>query len=212
MRKRRKKRRFLKKSLQFFLLLFLILGSYLFYKNYRIYRQVTQLEQEVRQATQTYGLTAYHDLVLAIIYTETKGQGSDPMQSSESAFGEVGFIQGTQESINQGVAYLAESLALAEEEKVDLATAIQAYNFGLDYIYYIANRGGKNDISLAEEYSRDVLAPFLGNTTQAQYRYIKIPSLIYNGGYLYHNGGNLFYADIVAWNQLKVKFFQFFLQ
>lgn len=208
MRKKQKKVRFFRRSLQLILLIFLSLGSYLFYKNYQIYQQVAHLEEEVKVAEKTAGLTGYHDLILAIIFTETKGQGIDPMQSSESAFGESGVISNTQESINQGVAYLAKSLALANEQTVDLSTAIQAYNFGLDYIYFIAERGGVNNVDLADTYSREVIAPYLGNHTQEQYRYLKLPALIHNGGYLYKNGGNLFYADLVAWNQWKVRFFQ----
>ncbi|WP_019724730.1 lysozyme family protein, partial [Enterococcus mundtii] len=77
-----------------------------------------------------------------------------------------------------------------------LATAIQAYNFGKDYIAYVNERGGKNTVRLAEEYSRDVLSPLLGNDNKKTYRYWRIQSLLYNGGYLYHNGGNMFYADV----------------
>ncbi len=208
MQKKKKKVSFFKRSLLLFLLISLSLGSYLFYKNYQIYQQVIRLEEEVKIAEKIQGLTGYHDLILAIIITETKGQGIDPMQSSESAFGEVGIISGTQESIHQGVAYLAKAIVLASEQGVDLATAIQAYNFGLDYIYFIAEHGGVNDIDLADDYSREVIAPFLGNHTQEQYRYLKFPALVHNGGYLYKNGGNLFYANLVIWNQWKVRFFQ----
>ena len=34
-----------------------------------------------------------------------------------------------------------------------------------------------------------------------QYRYYRWQALVYNGGYLYQNGGNMFYAEIVKMNR-----------
>ena len=54
---------------------------------------------------------------------------------------------------------------------------------------------------LAEEYSREVLSPLLGNDQNTKYRYYRWQALVYNGGYLYQNGGNMFYAEIVKMNR-----------
>ncbi len=59
----------------------------------------------------------------------------------------------------------------------DLWTAVQAYNFGTDYIDYVAARGGVNTLELAETYSREVLSPLLGNDTEQTYRYWGIQSV-----------------------------------
>lgn len=83
------------------------------------------------------------DLVLAMIYTETKGGEADVMQSSESNSGVKDSITDSQTSIEHGVDLLSENLALAEEAKVDSWTAVQAYNFGTAYIDYVAKNGGK---------------------------------------------------------------------
>ena len=41
----------------------------------------------------------------------------------------------------------------------------------------------------------------LGNDQNTKYRYYRWQALVYNGGYLYQNGGNMFYAEIVKMNR-----------
>ncbi|SMJ46509.1 pneumococcal vaccine antigen A family protein [Enterococcus faecium] len=77
-----------------------------------------------------------------------------------------------------------------------------------DYIAYVKNHGGENTVELAEAYSKDVLSPLLGNEEGKQYRYWRIQSLLYNGGYLYHNGGNMFYPDIVKMNEKIIETYE----
>lgn len=87
--------------------------------------------------------TANVDLVLAMIYTETKGDDGDVMQSSESSDGVANSITDSQTSIRQGVTVLSENLTLADEAGVDVWTAVQAYNFGTAYIDYVAKMVAK---------------------------------------------------------------------
>lgn len=186
------------------LLLVLLAGTVtLGVRNYTILKDVHKYDDEVAKATEKYEISQYADLASAIIYTESKGKATDLMQSSESRYGEVDQITSKAESVDAGVAFLAQALNKAKETGCDLSTGIQAYNFGLDYIDYVAENGGKNSLKLAEEYSKEVLAPQLGNEEQTQYRYWGLFSVFYNGGFLYHNGGNLFYAKNVQWNQWK---------
>ncbi|MGM0124516.1 hypothetical protein IGI37_001894 [Enterococcus sp. AZ194] len=199
--KRRKKRKILRRIISTFLLICLAGTVYLTYQTAKTVRRVTQYEEKVETAAEKNQIPEYKNLLLAIIYTESKGKGIDLMQSSESAFGSRNQITTQEESIEKGVAYFAEVLALSREKGDDDWTAVQAYNFGIDYVNYIADNGGKNTVELAEAYSRDVLSPTLGNVDKKQYRYWRIQSLFYNGGYLYHNGGNIFYADVVKMNQ-----------
>ena len=207
MRVRKRKKRLFR---LFILLFFIFLGEtlYLFVKNYREYQQGKKIKKKVSQKVTEYGLDSYKEIILSMIYTESKGLGDDPMQSSESAYGEAGKMMVAEDSIQQGVEYFAQALILGQENGVDLWTAVQAYNFGLDYIYYIAENGGINTVDLADQYSGDILAPQLGNTTHTRYRYWHTSALLHNGGYLYHNGGNMFYAEKVRWNQQKIMFFQ----
>lgn len=209
---RKKKKSCLGRLFKLFLLLVMGGGIYLTYNNYQTLKQVHQYDSLVEKAVKENEIPEYKNLVLSIIFTETKGQGQDPMQSSESTYGETGKIQNPEESIAQGVAYLAEAIGKSKETKTDIWTAVQAYNFGLKYIDYVAENGGVNSVELAEIYSRDILSPLLGNEDQTTYRYFGWQSIIYNGGYLYHNGGNLFYAELVKINQRKIEWTSFLFE
>ena len=56
----------------------------------------------------------HENLVKAIILTESRGNGVDLMQSSESAYGQMGAITTQEGSIDQGVKYLSEMIAEAK--------------------------------------------------------------------------------------------------
>lgn len=192
------------------LFVFTILATilFLFGRTYQSIKRVENYQPEISSALKKYQMQEHENLVKAIILTESRGNGVDLMQSSESAYGQMGAITTQEGSIDQGVKYLSEMIAEAKVLGCDLATAIQAYNFGKDYIAYVNERGGKNTVGLAEEYSRDVLSPLLGNDNKKTYRYWRIQSLLYNGGYLYHNGGNMFYADVVKMNQQFLEWYE----
>lgn len=192
-------------SLRIFCVTIVLATCFMVYRNYQILKQVHQFDTQVEQALVENGISEYKDLALSIIFTESKGKGEDPMQSSESYTGETGQISTPTQSITQGVAFLAQAIQRSKELKTDIWTAVQAYNYGLDYIDYVAKNGGGNTVELAESYSKDILSPQLGNQEREQYRYYAWRSFLYNGGYLYHNGGNMFYADLVKTNQWKIK-------
>lgn len=174
-------------------------------KVYQNVKNVVQYRDQVEQAAEKYHVSEYTDLLMGIVYTESRGKGTDLMQSSESLYGEQNMIESQTESIDQGVYHFAEVYQQAQKSGCDLWTAVQAYNYGGQYIDYVKKNGGKNSVKLAEAYSKDVLSPFLGNQDQSTYRYWHPLSLFYNGGYLYQNGGNMFYADLVKLNQKLVE-------
>ena len=88
----------------------------------------------VREILSEKDTPANEELVLAMIYTETKGKEGDVMQSSESASGSTNTINDNASSIRQGVQTLTDNLYLAQKKGVDVWTAVQAYNFGPAYI------------------------------------------------------------------------------
>lgn len=149
--------------------------------------------------------TTNEDLILAMIYTETKGQEVDLMQSSESSTGVANTITDSRESVRQGVTVLSDNLSQALQYKTDAWTAVQAYNFGNAYIKYVAKHGGKNTVNLAKEYSKTVVAPSLGNDSGNTYRYYNPIALFYGGGELYQDGGNIYYAKQVQFNLFLIK-------
>ncbi|MDR2977463.1 MAG: lysozyme family protein [Streptococcaceae bacterium] len=147
------------------------------------------------------------ELVLAIIYQETKGGERDVMQSSESVSGVKNTASDTRDSIKNGISHLAEMLSYAEKKETDVWTGVQAYNFGKAYVDYVADNGGKNTMALADDYSKSVLAPSLGNTTGQTYRHLTWDAFTYNGGKLYTDGGNLFYAQEVKEKMNLIRWF-----
>lgn len=189
----------MKKLLQWLLVTGLLVICFYAYRIHRDVTNVLRYQPMVQKILDENDSQSNEELVLAMIYTETKGKSVDVMQSSESRTGAPNTITNSEESIRQGVEYLNQTISEAREKGCDMWTAIQAYNFGSGYIDFVAKRGGKNTTTLAKEYSRDVLAPKLGNKTGKSY-FSMYPVAFLNGGQLYVNGGNIYYADQVAWN------------
>ena len=149
--------------------------------------------------TKLYGISDYIGLAYALIMVENPStDGTDDiMQSSESAgYPGPGHLTG-EASVKQGCKHLAEQIKNGQTQNVDIWGVMQGYNFGSAYIPWLANRGGKNTTDLAEEYSRDVVAPSLGNTTGATYPYVNAVSQADGRTYLYVNGGNFHYAAMI---------------
>ncbi|MGT2716416.1 lysozyme family protein [Streptococcus respiraculi] len=185
-------------------LIVLVFLAYQFYKTHRDVKQVMTYQPMVQEILAENDTKANEELVLAMIYTETKGKQADVMQSSESASGYADTITDSKESIRQGVEYLSQNLSLAEDAGVDVWTAVQAYNYGPAYIGYVAQNGGKNTIELSTNYSKDIVAPSLGNTTGQTYIYYH-PIALINGGKLYVNGGNIYYSRQVRFNVYLIR-------
>ena len=187
---------------------FCLLLVFFIYKGYQIHRDVKQVmtyRTLVREVLAEEDTGTNEDLILAMIYTETKGKEDDVMQASESATGQTNSITNNKESIRQGIQTLSENLRKAKEKEVDPWTAVQAYNFGQDYIEYVA----KNGLELARKYSKEVVAPSLGNVTGKTYLYLH-PISFLHGSELYVNGGNYYYSRLVEMNQFIMKLFSWF--
>ena len=149
--------------------------------------------------TKLYGISDYIGLAYALIMVENPStDGTDDiMQSSESAgYPGPGYLTG-EASVKQGCKHLAQQIKNGQTQNVDIWGVMQGYNFGSAYIPWLANRGGKNTTDLAEEYSRNVVAPSLGNTTGATYPYVNAVSQADGRTYLYVNGGNFHYAAMI---------------
>ena len=189
-------------------IIFVIIALLAIYKGVTIYQSVKRVltyRPLVEQVLAEDDNNTNEDLVLAVIYTETKGKDDDVMQSSESSTGTTKSIRDNKESIKQGTKVLAENLEKAQAAKTDSWTAVQAYNFGTNYIDYVSKRGGKNTIQLAKAYSKDVVAPSLGNKTGKTYYHINPVSILYGGGKLYVNGGNHYYAKQVQFSLFLIR-------
>lgn len=159
----------------------------------------TNIKNWLEKYTKQYGIEEYIGLAYALIMVENADtDGTDDiMQSSESAgYPGPGYLTG-EASVKQGCKHLSNVLKSSFAKNVDVWGAMQSYNFGSAYVDWLASRGGKNTTDLAEEYSRDVVAPSLGNTTGATYSYVNAVSQADGRTYLYSNGGNFHYAAMI---------------
>ncbi|MFD1902399.1 lysozyme family protein [Enterococcus termitis] len=156
---------------------------------------VLQYKEIVEKEAKANNIPDKVNVLLAIMAVESGGKGNDVMQSSESLGLPVNTLQPL-ESIKQGVKYYAENLKAAKENGCDDDVAIAMYNFGGGYLDFVVKNGKKHTLAVAEKFSREVVAPSLGNTTGEKYHY---PNPIANnhGNYLYWNGGNFYYVDLV---------------
>lgn len=187
-------------TLLIILVLLLVIGGTLFLATNEKVTRIDELNGTLEKVLTDKQMDFYLPYIRGIIYTESKGLGVDVMQSSESKYGQTNNMSSKEESIEAGVSYFKQALMLAKAEHCDVWTAVQAYNFGLNYIPYVAKRGGKNTLALAEQYSKEVLSSKDEQGNSLKYRYWHLDAITYNGGYLYKNGGNFFYADKVKQN------------
>ncbi|MBF0805290.1 MULTISPECIES: lysozyme family protein [unclassified Streptococcus] len=197
----------IKRIFSLLLLSFLFLGIWKGWQTVQTVAKVSSYQPLVEEALKKEHSTLDSDLILAIIYTETKGQGQDIMQASESLTGEVDSLTNPQESIEHGVKTLNRYYLYSQSLGVDEWTFVQAYNFGQAYIDYVAENGQKTSLDLAQVYSRDIVAPSLGNHSGETYAYWT-PISIFHGHELYRNGGNYFYANQVRLNLDLIRFFK----
>lgn len=137
--------------------------------------------------------------LLGIMMVESGGEGGDPMQSSESAGYPPGYFKDPSQSIAQGVKHFKQSMETVTQYGCDIWTAFQQYNYGIGYARYISQRGKIHTLELSEMYSRDVVAPSLGNTTGRTRPYRNKISIANGKPYMYANGGNFHYAYMCQW-------------
>ncbi|WP_374285289.1 lysozyme family protein [Lactococcus sp.] len=195
-----------KKIVKLAMLVLLVLAGFYVYRVHQNVKHVLTYKSAVEASLKKQGLQGDTNLAIAIIYTETKGKNVDIMQSSESLTGQKDTIMTEAESIHQGLSNLTKVLQYADEKNVDVWAGVQAYNYGKSYVDYVAKNGGQNTLSLSKAYSRDVVAPSLGNTTGATYYHITLDSLWFNQGKLYVDGGNMFYAREVRMNMYLLRY------
>lgn len=158
-------------------------------RTYLLSENTISYSDDLREAATDNEIINYVNYLMAIMEVESHGEGSDPMQSSESAGLPPGSFTDPKDSIRQGAYYFAGCLSLANENGCDLMTAVQSYNYGTGFINYVADNGGQYTlelaISFAEKYSGGI-----------QVDYSNSIAVDYNGGWRYAYG-NMFYAQLV---------------
>ena len=114
----------------------------------------------IRLYAAQYGIPEYEDLIAAVMMQESGGQGTDPMQCSESGYNTryphaPNSITDPEYSIDVGVHTLADVLNMAGvKSPIDLdriSLALQGYNFGPGYISWaLAYYGGYSELNAIE--------------------------------------------------------------
>ena len=156
-----------------------------------------------------HGIPEYVELIKAVMMQESGGQGTDPMQCSESGFNTryphvPNSITDPEYSIDVGVQSLAYVLELAEAESpIDLeriSLALQGYNYGSGYITWaLANYGGYSELN-AIEYS-DMMAVRMGWAGYGDKAYVSHVLRYYPIGRSFMGEGN---AAMVAVAQTQI--------
>ena len=59
----------------------------------------------------------------------------------------------------------------------DLSAIVQSYNFGRAYLRWLASNNKQHSLPVADQYSKTVVAPSLGNTTGAMVKYSNLSLL-----------------------------------
>lgn len=142
----------------------------------------------VYELTEKYGIREYARYLLAIMQVESGGKGVDVMQTlANSGLAES---QKTAElSIEYACVYFSHLLAQAKAKGVDMETVIQAYNYGIGYIDYVAANGKEHTYSLACDFA----AKQSGGEKVIYDNAIAVKT---NGGWRYAYG-NMFYVYLV---------------
>jgi len=157
----------------------------------------------IEKEAKAQGMEAYVDLLAAIFMVESGGTGTkDIMQSSESAGYPVNYWPTEELSIRQGVKHLKNIVTILQGfgsgYESNMKLLAQAYNFGSAFAGYVGRQGGSYTLEVAEAYSRDVVAPSLGNHNGATVPYINETSIRLGKTYRYVNGGNFLYGELVG--------------
>lgn len=157
---------------------------------------VLKWEPLVRKHAQSFGMEQYIFLALALIEQESGGRLVDVMQSAEGAFNTkypkvMNGITDSDYSVWCGIQELKHSLELAgvtgptDIERIKLA--LQSYNFGPGFFYYVQKNGGAYTLDLAKQFALD----HNGGRTQCGFR----------SPYCY---GDITYVDKVLKNYVAV--------
>ncbi|KEK24590.1 lysozyme family protein [Bacillus gaemokensis] len=125
-------------------------------KEFTIEKRLLQHEPTIKKELEKYNLSDKTTILLGIMYQESRGEGTDPMQSSESLGLKPNEIQDINLSIEQGIKHFVKMYKYGIQKNLGIDTIIQSYNMGPGYIDFIANQEGKqHSEELAKQFSKE---------------------------------------------------------
>lgn len=146
------------------------------------------LKEQIRVQAQIEGIEEKVNDLYALVMVESGGSGEDVFQASES-LGLKPDSLSRDESIQQGVRYYAQLLNEGSALGADQDCIFQAYNYGKDFLYYAADRGGIYSFEMAQEYAAQ-------KADHARVDYNNPIAVSENGGWRYAYG-NMFYVQLI---------------
>lgn len=182
------------------------------YKNFD--KSVLRYKPYLNKVCRYYHMRKYENLLLAIMENESHGHGKDVMQDSASVGKKPNSLK-PQQSIEQAVIYLKsitnQTGAMDRYEhrnkyikpknyhyySDDYRLLAQTYNYGPQFLNYVMRSGKGYSNDLSQKYSHNVIAPQFGNKKGKTYPYYSDISKMYHKPFLYLDGGNFFYGDLV---------------
>ncbi|NAA90092.1 lysozyme family protein [Enterococcus mundtii] len=156
-------------------------------------QMILQWEHLVREACEKYGIPEYVNMILAIIQVESGGDAErfpDIMQASESQGLSPNTIDDPELSIDRGTHYFAQLLSKARDLHLDDRAALQAYNYGEDFLNWLATTNNQYSFFQAELYARE-------KSNRQTVTYTHPVALAYGFSWRYAYG-NMFYVPIVT--------------
>lgn len=124
-------------------------------QDFAVEKRLLQFKPTIEKELEKYNLSDKTTTLLGIMYQESRGEGTDPMQSSESLGLQRNEIQDVNLSIEQGVKHFAQMYKYGIEKDVGIDAIIQSYNMGPGYIDFIASKKTeKHSEKLAKEFSK----------------------------------------------------------
>ncbi|WP_301358100.1 lysozyme family protein [Enterococcus spodopteracolus] len=156
-------------------------------------QMILQWEHLVREACEKYGIPEYVNMILAIIQVESGGDAErfpDIMQASESQGLAPNTIEDPELSIDRGTHYFSQLLGKAKTLHLDDRAALQAYNYGEDFLNWLATTNKQYSFLHAELYARKK-----SNRQIVRYTH---PVAVAHGFSWRYAYGNMFYVPIVT--------------
>lgn len=154
--------------------------------------------EEVKKAAKKYGISEYENLILSIIWEESGGQAAktpDIMQASESLGKSPNSISDPVKSIDIGTKYLASLLNKAKDLNLNEYAAIQAYNYGVEFLTWLHDKGLNYSFEIAKNYASEK-----SHSQIVEYNNSIAMKRGYNWRYKY---GNMFYVDLITQHIMK---------
>lgn len=124
--------------------------------------EVLAYTETIEEYAEKYDMEDYVVIIQAVMMQESKGQGNDPMQASESEFNKKypripNGITDPEYSIDVGIQTLADCFDKAEVKDVfdtdNIYLALQGYDFGAEYISWAVSNFGGYSFANAQVYS-----------------------------------------------------------